>query len=261
MTDVEAPALETGVETGVGETEEDVGEFSFLSSNEKEPNPCQNFRLDTTAGFGMCKCGHPKAAHKEKEKNKAAEMLSKLKEKNKRELDNLEGIVEPDDGPCNKFRVDTTANEFGMCKCGFTRNDHSSQATNKAKQALDRLKSSNLDKYKDIVTNLNDDGPCHNYRVDVSASEFGLCHCGHKKEDHTHKEENAAAKMLRNLRETNKAKNEKENQEAIGIVEEKVTQDNQLPDVKTLNKAEAAADSEVKVKKKGRKRNGPCVIC
>eukprot|EP00924_Labyrinthula_sp_SR-Ha-C_P016843 snap_masked-scaffold_6-processed-gene-16.30-mRNA-1 protein AED:0.10 eAED:0.14 QI:0/-1/0/1/-1/1/1/0/241 len=222
----------------------------------EETEPCNNFRLDTTsAAFGMCKCGFPKAQHGLKKENRASEMLTRLKNNNKDSFatKNSIDLIEPGDSACNKFRLDVSASEFGMCKCGYKRAEHEGEKENKAKAALDRLKASNADQMKDLIPT---DGPCNNYRVDVSAAEFGTCHCGFKKEDHKKKEVNVAAQMLANMKEKNQKKNEIADLEAIGIVDD---EPEETPDeVAQLTKVEEVAGEDAKPQQKKKKKR--CTI-
>eukprot|EP00924_Labyrinthula_sp_SR-Ha-C_P016812 snap_masked-scaffold_6-processed-gene-15.61-mRNA-1 protein AED:0.36 eAED:0.36 QI:0/-1/0/1/-1/1/1/0/236 len=220
--------------------------------------PCHNFRLDTTsAAFGMCKCGFPRAQHGLKRENKAASMLTNLKHKNderRKGTSNDYDISEPGDRACNKFRLDVSASEFGMCKCGYKRAEHEGEKENKAKAALDRLKASNADQVKDVIAT---DGPCNNYRVNVSAAEFGTCHCGYKKEEHKKKEVNVAAQMLANMKEKNQKKNEVADLEALGIVDDEPEETPE--EVAALEKAEQAAEDTKPQEKKKKKKKG-CTI-
>lgn len=221
---------------------------SFKERAKKKPEPCSVFSLDVVAGFGICKhCGHTKASHGQKKTNKAAELLTNLRVKNSITAEDEGDYISKSSGPCGKFRLDVTASEFGTCKCGFKQKDHNQKEINKAQQALERLKSSNLDKYRDSA--MSADGPCDNYRVDVAASEFATCLCGYKRDDHIKKEENKASKLLRNLKEKNKEKHEKEAKLAAGIVEEEVKGDEEVVEDLTKEEIKAETPSPVKAKK------------
>lgn len=172
-----------------------------------DANPCKNYRVDTKAvKFGDCKCGWAKTDHIAKGENKAAKALRKLQSKSNVATDEPAGSG---DSPCQHFRIDVTASSFGMCKCGFSQSDHGETKINPARAALKSLKSVK-------VTVVKSDHACENYRVDPRATEFGLCHCGFKKADHSEKEEDAAHAMLRRLKEKNKSKHELEDQLAAG---------------------------------------------
>mmetsp|Transcript_14004 Transcript_14004/g.22688 ORF Transcript_14004/g.22688 Transcript_14004/m.22688 type:complete len:262 (+) Transcript_14004:347-1132(+) len=168
--------------------------------------PCDNYRVDIDAPtFGTCKCGWPKMAHESKPENKAAEALSKLHH-DKTEVAPASG------GPCMNFRLDVTASEFGMCKCGYRQSEHKAKADNPARRALQSLKVTAA-----MKPAVKADRPCDNYVADVTASEFGMCVCGWHKSEHGKKEEDAAAKMLRDLHERNKHVNESADRVALGI--------------------------------------------
>mmetsp|Transcript_6643 Transcript_6643/g.8660 ORF Transcript_6643/g.8660 Transcript_6643/m.8660 type:complete len:250 (-) Transcript_6643:222-971(-) len=179
------------------------------AEGDKESSPCSNFRIDTTKTFGLCKCGWAKTDHTEKEENKAAQALRNLRAKSAKYNDDDYMSV---DGPCNKYRVDTSAAEFGTCKCGYKQADHKAKVENKASLALKSLKSKNAPRN----TRTKGSSPCNNYRVDVSAANFGDCLCGFPKDAHKEETENAGARALRLLKEKNAAKNAKEDAIANG---------------------------------------------
>ncbi|GBG25116.1 Hypothetical Protein FCC1311_013342 [Hondaea fermentalgiana] len=190
--------------------EEEVVEVKKPSKNapQKAAVPCKNYRVDTTADkFGTCKCGWDKTAHETKGENKAAQALSRL-----RSGKGNDGAFSSGDGPCQNFRVDVTADKFGMCKCGYHQSEHKEKADNPARRALQSLRSTSSSKP------MTPDGkPCHNYVADVKADRFGMCVCGFHKSEHGEKQEDAAAAMLRNLHERNKAHNDEADRAALGI--------------------------------------------
>mmetsp|Transcript_7352 Transcript_7352/g.9321 ORF Transcript_7352/g.9321 Transcript_7352/m.9321 type:complete len:233 (-) Transcript_7352:624-1322(-) len=187
--------------------EDAAEETSFL---DKDPAPCKNFRIDTTKTFGHCKCGWMKADHEEKEMNKAAQALQNLRQKSSKwePVDNVNGA-----GPCLNYRVDTAAEEFGTCKCGYKQADHKEKLENKASMALKSLKSKNASRNSRIKGSK----ACDNYRVDTAAENFGDCLCGFPKGAHVEKGENAGARALRLLKEKNEAKNRQADLKAQGI--------------------------------------------
>jgi len=76
---------------------------------------------------------------------------------------------------------------FGQCKCGHPKQSHTSEGENKAAAALRALRSSARE------PSLQQSELCSNYTVDVSATTFGQCYCGHPKDAHVCKSENKAA--------------------------------------------------------------------
>jgi hypothetical protein len=177
----------------------------------KEAAPCGSYRVDTTGGaFGACKCGWPKVDHEAKKGNKAEEALSRLKSGKY----DVPGLVKADkqdsSDACLNFRVDVNAAKFGTCKCGRPQADHKAAGVNPADKALQSLKSKASSKQlgEEATTGASGGGACANFRVDVTAAKFGTCKCGHLQADHKAKEEDAAAAMLRKLKEKNASKNE-----------------------------------------------------
>jgi hypothetical protein len=114
-----------------------------FEEEEKAAKPCKNYRLNTEAAiFGECKCGWEKSAHIKSQKSKlhgAAQRLHKSS--------NVDGMMF--DEACDKFRLDTTAAEFGVCKCGYKRPAHDAKGSNVAADALSNLRKKNEQKHKD----------------------------------------------------------------------------------------------------------------
>jgi len=132
-------------------------------------------------------------------------------------------------GACDNYRVDVTASEFGMCKCGHPRADHQkpsfsrpapkphqeSSATNPNVVAKNTVPNSTASSAptatpsstftstsntarsvvarSTVARNDNDEDedsssgsvPCDEFRIDVTAPKFGLCKCGHPKNQHS----------------------------------------------------------------------------
>ena len=99
--------------------------------------------------------------------------------------------------PCKHYRVDTTAAKFGLCKCGWPKAAHEGPKANKAAEALARLRSGKYEPQGAPST----DGVCNKFRVDVNASEFGVCaNCGRKQKDHRAQNVNPARAALKSLK-------------------------------------------------------------
>mmetsp|Transcript_5308 Transcript_5308/g.9433 ORF Transcript_5308/g.9433 Transcript_5308/m.9433 type:complete len:348 (+) Transcript_5308:152-1195(+) len=129
---------------------------------------------------------------------------------------------EKQDEPCGEFRADTTASSFGLCKCGHKQADHKEKVVNPARDALKSLKIKNST--KSIVT--REKGKvCTDFKIDPAAAEFGTCLCGFKKADHEAREENAAAGMLRKLKERNQSIRAQETQLAAPLPQDEASDD------------------------------------
>lgn len=110
---------------------------------EKAKKPCKNYRLNTeAASFGECKCGWGKSAHLKNQKSQLHGAAGRLHKSS-----NVDGMMF--DEACDKFRLDTAATEFGVCKCGYKRPEHSAKGSNVAADALSNLRKKNEAKHKD----------------------------------------------------------------------------------------------------------------
>jgi len=109
--------------------------------------------------------------------------------------------------PCGSYRTDTTAKAFGQCKCGWPRADHAAKKSNKAEEALNRLKSSTTVGLNDTTGRASMNGACMNFRVDVTASKFGVCKCGKMQSDHRAEKVNPARQALKSLKAAGSSRN------------------------------------------------------
>jgi len=111
-------------------------------------------------------------------------------------------------GPCSQYRVNTQAAEFGQCECGYPKQAHAGKTENKAAAALAALNSpdkkrTSLGKNRLCVG--EQPQPCSAYQVDVTATVFGHCLCGHPKEAHAAQEANPAELAKARLSSASKA--------------------------------------------------------
>lgn len=108
--------------------------------------PCGKFRVDVAAKeFGSCKCGYKRAAHITVGKNNAEKALERLKSTSKLDEWRKQSIV---DGPCQDFKTDTSAKEFGTCYCGYKKDEHKAKEQNAAALMLQNLKKKNKEKHE-----------------------------------------------------------------------------------------------------------------
>ena len=117
----------------------------------------------------------------------------------------------PHPRPCPRYRVNTAADTFGACRCGWPKNEHTPEAMHyaAAKTELKRVDSSVLrskmtfsynPEHKEVSKSrkvIRDAAEvragfvqrgkieCARFVVDVEASEFGMCICGGHRADHT----------------------------------------------------------------------------
>lgn len=186
-----------------------VNEEDWEDVEEEYTEPCEEFELDTEGEFGYCMCGFHKEDHgvefvgedEDETEEPVEEPVKRVKEKE----------------ACLKFRLDTGADAFGLCKCGWPNEAHKEKKINPAKKALGKLKIKNHQKSTqlDLIAAVGKDDivntkACGKYRVDTEAKRFGDCKCGFPKADHDVLEENPAAAALRKLKEKNKKNNQLE---------------------------------------------------
>jgi hypothetical protein len=125
-------------------------EFQSSSRNRFAPLPefevgaCDNFLVDlSSAQFGMCVCGFPKSSHR-KVAPPPQDEKERLSPKLWSTIKVERGAKAPADiaskpnatpevagshsthpaGACTRFQLDTTAAQFGVCRCGFTKQAH-----------------------------------------------------------------------------------------------------------------------------------------
>jgi len=86
--------------------------------------PCNKFEVDVLATkFGSCKCGFNKKEHEDIEEARAERkrLDSKLHEVKLQE----EKLQDQPDRPCNTFNLNLESKGgYGVCVCGFTRQEH-----------------------------------------------------------------------------------------------------------------------------------------
>jgi hypothetical protein len=100
-----------------------------------------------------------------------------------------------DSGACDDYRVDVAAGEFGTCKCGFKKAEHSTQAQ-KAAPSAPRQKRATIAAgavmQQKLAGGSSGSGTCEEFRVDMVAGEFGMCVFGFKKAEHSAQPQTAA---------------------------------------------------------------------
>ena len=86
--------------------------------------------------------------------------------------------------PCSNYRLDMAAAQFGNCKCGFSKAAHglSSGTVQQRKDTpptLDGTSAEQTITSRGIATT-----PCNDFALDMKASTFGQCICGHVRAKH-----------------------------------------------------------------------------
>lgn len=76
--------------------------------------------------------------------------------------------------PCDDYRLDLLGENFGDCKCGFPKNEHSAEALSRKKTVLN--KANQLARSGSVA--------CSSYQVDLYGATDGDCKCGFPKSAH-----------------------------------------------------------------------------
>jgi hypothetical protein len=148
---------------------------------------------------------------------------------------------------CANYQADVLAVDFGQCKCGYPKQAHVIASENKAAAAKRALRSSTRD-----VPKLQCE-PCSEYVVDVSASTFGHCYCGHPKEAHLCKSENPAEAALRVMKENNAGKtilheeSDPKTENAVVDTSANLCEETSHPDIEGNGMAETSTNVEEKL--------------
>uniref|UniRef100_A0A7S1AKE4 LIM zinc-binding domain-containing protein n=1 Tax=Noctiluca scintillans TaxID=2966 RepID=A0A7S1AKE4_NOCSC len=77
--------------------------------------------------------------------------------------------------PCDEYRLDLLGENFGDCKCGFPKVEHSAEALSRKKTVLN--KANQLAKSGSV--------PCSSYQVDLYGATDGDCKCGFPRSAHS----------------------------------------------------------------------------
>lgn len=77
--------------------------------------------------------------------------------------------------PCDDYRLDLLGANFGDCKCGFPKNEHSAEALSRKKTVLN--KANQLARSGSVA--------CSSYQVDLYGATDGDCKCGFPKSAHS----------------------------------------------------------------------------
>lgn len=85
--------------------------------------------------------------------------------------------------PCEEYRVNMEAANFGECMCGWPKADHATSAFVKKKKTLAPTKVDSADLRNRFVKKAY--CPCTAYRVNLESENFGECMCGEAKENHS----------------------------------------------------------------------------
>jgi len=84
--------------------------------------------------------------------------------------------------PCSHYRVNMSAANFGDCKCGFGKDEHSAAAFSKAAKK-ELVKKGSAELRGEMVQKQYAD--CPKYCVNLESGNFGECMCGRPKAEHS----------------------------------------------------------------------------
>ena len=148
---------------------------------DKRRHPCDAYCVNTKAkAFGMCNCGWPKSSHSEAALEAAAEtkaqaLLSPGTVMKK--------FVKKERAECTKYEVNMTSVNFGECKCGRAKVDH----TPAALEASDTSNAANLTSPGTLQAKFvrREKVECPSYTVDLTAARTAQCLCGALRTEHS----------------------------------------------------------------------------
>uniref|UniRef100_A0A7S0QA62 Uncharacterized protein n=1 Tax=Coccolithus braarudii TaxID=221442 RepID=A0A7S0QA62_9EUKA len=83
--------------------------------------------------------------------------------------------------PCNRYRVNVSAENFGDCLCGWPKANHSEVAFRSENAKGKRVDSFELRSKMEK----KEKQACEEYRVNMAATNFGDCMCGRPRSEHT----------------------------------------------------------------------------
>ncbi|KAJ1449820.1 hypothetical protein M885DRAFT_534393 [Pelagophyceae sp. CCMP2097] len=154
-----------------------------------EAVPCNTFRMDMTASFGVCVCGLHRHAHSESALALGgAAMTTKLASG---AVAKVGADTPPPSKRCDAYEVDMTASTFGACaNCGEPKRAHERTALDK-KPLVAAKRRLNLDEAYNQRTSIS--GPdkaenmaCDAFTMDIAAVTSVVCaRCGIEKHKHS----------------------------------------------------------------------------
>ena len=83
--------------------------------------------------------------------------------------------------PCSNYQLDMKADQFGNCKCGFSKGAHGNVPTIQAR------KSTTPNVVAAAVAAASGEkqaAPCSSFALDMTADTFGMCSCGYLRKEH-----------------------------------------------------------------------------
>jgi hypothetical protein len=127
--------------------------------------------------------------------------------------------------PCNSYEVDLHAPTFGTCVCGHPKSRHGKESEDqKANRFLNLQRTASATKREGqnntsspggsgndggnvVIDETPKETPCDNFRINLKATGFNICYCGHPKSAHGAKMNNkgtSARDMFKNMEKTSK---------------------------------------------------------
>lgn len=153
--------------------------------NHKTYADCAVYRVNLASGnFGECMCGRPKAEHSPEAlaKNAAAGQTAGTTRRNSGEV--RQGFVQKAKVTCARYEPDMTAGEFGVCRCGAKRAEHTDAAlaADTGKHAAKQQDAGDV-RAGFVQRALAD---CARFELNMDPSApFGTCTCGRPRAEHS----------------------------------------------------------------------------
>jgi len=151
----------------------------------KQYADCAKYTVNLeSANFGECICGRPKAEHSPEAlaKNAAAGKTAGTTRQDSGEV--RERFAQKEKVSCTKYEPDLTGGEFGMCKCGAKRADHTDAALAADTGAKAAKQQNAAEVHAGFVKRVVAD--CAKFELNMDpAAAFGTCVCGRPRGEHS----------------------------------------------------------------------------
>ena len=149
---------------------------------ENKKHACCNYRVNMKAdNFGECLCGWMKASHSE---DALATGLCKVADSALVSPGTLQRkFVQKEHAVCTRYEVNMGSINFGECKCGKPKAEHTAAAL----AAADTSNAANLTSPGTLQRKFlqKERAECSKYVVDMRASETAVCICGAPRSSHS----------------------------------------------------------------------------
>ncbi|KAL1499445.1 hypothetical protein AB1Y20_011649 [Prymnesium parvum] len=149
----------------------------------EDHRPCHTYRVNmSAANFGECKCGFAKDVHDAD----AFASGGKAKRQDRTSKELRDGFAHKEYADCPNYTVNLQSANFGECKCGRPKGEHSPEALAKNAEAGQMSGTTRRDS-SEVRSHFvhKEKVDCKKYEPDLTGGEMGVCKCGAKRGDHS----------------------------------------------------------------------------